>query len=156
MCCILQLLKTGEEVAKLQADLEEMRPQLEKAQIETEQTMAKIEKDSGTVCSILYYLSLVFFLSSSSSSYFPPSLYSHTYVHTHIAYTVHMKLQQTTLDAAIAKETKEVVQKEEEEATVKAQRTQEIADSAQRDLDEALPALVLYTYVNKSKGSHSH
>ena len=55
-----------------------------------------------------------------------------------------MKLQQTTLDAAIAKETKEVVQKEEEEATVKAQRTQEIADSAQRDLDEALPALVLY------------
>ena len=55
-----------------------------------------------------------------------------------------MKLQLTTLDAAIAKETKEVVQKEEEEATVKAQRTQEIADSAQRDLDEALPALVLY------------
>ena len=44
--------------------------------------------------------------------------------------------------AAIAKETKEVVQKEEQEATVKAQKTQEIADSAQRDLDEALPALV--------------
>ena len=145
---ILQLLKTGEEVAKLQADLEEMRPQLEKAQIETEQTMAKIEKDSGTVCSIVYYLSLVFFLSSSSSYYYslsPLSLFTH--IHTHIAYTVHMKLHLTTLDAAIAKETKEVVQKEEEEATVKAQRTQEIADSAQRDLDEALPALVLYTYV---------
>ena len=43
---------------------------------------------------------------------------------------------------AIAKETKEVVQKEEQEATQKAQMTQEIADSAQRDLDEALPALV--------------
>lgn len=45
----MQLLKTGEEVAKLQADLEEMQPQLEQAQIETEQTMAKIEKDSGTL-----------------------------------------------------------------------------------------------------------
>ena len=44
----IQLLKTGEEVAKLQADLEVMQPQLEQAQIETEQTMAKIEKDSGT------------------------------------------------------------------------------------------------------------
>jgi dynein heavy chain len=42
-----KLLKTGEEVAKLQADLEEMQPQLEQAQIETEQTMAKIEKDSA-------------------------------------------------------------------------------------------------------------
>ena len=49
---------------------------------------------------------------------------------------------------AIAKETKEVVQKEEEEATVKAQTTQEIADSAQRDLDEALPALVSSIVVN--------
>ena len=146
---ILQLLKTGEEVAKLQADLEEMRPQLEKAQIETEQTMAKIEKDSGTVCSILYYIPLTGILSFFSFFFFIllfplPSLYSHTYIHTHIVCTVHMKLQLTTLDAAIAKETKEVVQKEEEEATVKAQRTQEIADSAQRDLDEALPALVLY------------
>ena len=46
------------------------------------------------------------------------------------------------ISAAIAKETKEVVQKEEQEATAKAQMTQEIADSAQRDLDEALPALV--------------
>ena len=44
--------------------------------------------------------------------------------------------------SAIAKETKEVVQKEEQEASQKAQMTQEIADSAQRDLDEALPALV--------------
>ena len=42
----------------------------------------------------------------------------------------------------IANETKAVVQKEEEEATIKARTTQEIADSAQKDLDEALPALV--------------
>ena len=48
---------------------------------------------------------------------------------------------------AIANETKEVVQKEEQEATVKAQKTQEIADSAQRDLDEALPALVSHCTV---------
>ena len=48
---------------------------------------------------------------------------------------------------AIAKETKDVVQKEEEEATQKAQMTQEIADSAQRDLDEALPALVSTQHV---------
>ena len=34
-------------MAKLQAELEVMQPQLEQAQIETEQTMAKIEKDSG-------------------------------------------------------------------------------------------------------------
>lgn len=49
------------------------------------------------------------------------------------------------MSSAIAKETKDVVQKEEQEATVKAQKTQEIADSAQRDLDEALPALVHIT-----------
>ena len=42
-------------MAKLQADLEEMQPQLEQAQIETEQTMAKIEKDSGTYVTILFY-----------------------------------------------------------------------------------------------------
>ena len=63
-----------------------------------------------------------------------------SYIHT---YNVH-RYKQVCLcvGAAIAKETKEVVQKEEEEATIKAQKTQEIADSAQRDLDEALPALV--------------
>ena len=95
---MLQLLKTGEEVAKLQADLEEMRPQLEKAQIETEQTMAKIEKDSGTVCSIVYYLSLVFFLSSSSSYYYslppppppPPSLSIPTHTYTPTLYVLYI------------------------------------------------------------------
>ena len=34
-----------------------------------------------------------------------------------------------------------VVQKEEKEATIKAEKTQTIADDAQRDLDEALPML---------------
>ena len=43
---------------------------------------------------------------------------------------------------AVAEETKAVVQKEEESATKKATETQAIADDAQRDLNEALPALV--------------
>lgn len=42
----------------------------------------------------------------------------------------------------VANETKVVVQREEEEAGKKAAETQAIADDAQRDLDEALPALV--------------
>ena len=42
-----KLLSTAGEVAKLQADLEEMQPQLEQAQIETAQTMEQIQKDSG-------------------------------------------------------------------------------------------------------------
>ena len=33
------------------------------------------------------------------------------------------------------------MQKEEDEATIKAEKTQAIADDAQRDLDEALPML---------------
>lgn len=66
-----------------------MQPQLEQAQIETDQTMEQIQKDT-----------------------------------------------------VIAEETKTVVQKEEKEANVKAEETQAIADDAQRDLDEALPALV--------------
>ena len=44
----------------------------------------------------------------------------------------------------VANETKVVVQREEEEAGKKAAETQAIADDAQRDLDEALPALVQY------------
>lgn len=43
---------------------------------------------------------------------------------------------------AIAEETKSIVQKEEAGATIKARETQAIADDAQRDLNEALPALV--------------
>ena len=58
--------------------------------------------------------------------------------------------------AAIANETKEVVQKEEEEATVKAMKTQEIADSAERDLAEALPALVRRLYTIHNIIVHQH
>ena len=39
--------------------------------------------------------------------------------------------------------------KEEQEATKKAEETQEIADDAQKDLNEALPALVSFWYHNK-------
>lgn len=42
----------------------------------------------------------------------------------------------------VAKDTMEVVEREEAQATVKAKETQAIADDAQRDLNEALPALV--------------
>lgn len=41
------------------------------------------------------------------------------------------------------------MQREEEEAAKKAAETQAIADDAQRDLDEALPALVSTNYVAK-------
>ena len=51
-------------------------------------------------------------------------------------------MEQIQKDTAIAEETKAVVQKEEKEANIKADETQAIADDAQRDLDEALPALV--------------
>ena len=44
----------------------------------------------------------------------------------------------------VAEETKAVVQKEEAQAAAKARETQAIADDAQRDLNEALPALVSY------------
>jgi dynein heavy chain len=44
-------------------------------------------------------------------------------------------------DKADADVTKEIVQKEEASANIKAAATKEIADDAQRDLDEALPAL---------------
>ena len=46
-----------------------------------------------------------------------------------------------TADKADAAVIKEAVQKEEESANVKAKATQAIADDAQRDLDEAIPAL---------------
>ena len=45
-------------------------------------------------------------------------------------------------EKVVANETKEIVQKEEQQATKKAEETQAIADDAQRDLSEALPALV--------------
>ena len=42
----------------------------------------------------------------------------------------------------MAEETKVIVQREETQAAQKAKETQAIADDAQRDLNEALPALV--------------
>lgn len=51
-------------------------------------------------------------------------------------------MDQIQKDTVIAEETKTIVQKEEKEANIKAEETQTIADDAQRDLDEALPALV--------------
>ena len=56
----------------------------------------------------------------------------------------------------VANETKEVVQKEEQEAEKKALETQTIADDAQRDLNEAVPALVgvhffIFRNVNECK-----
>ncbi len=56
-------------------------------------------------------------------------------------------MEQIKKDTVIAEETKAVVQKEETEANVKAEQTQAIADDAQRDLDEALPALVSHIHV---------
>ena len=55
----------------------------------------------------------------------------------------------------MAEETKNVVQKEEAEASRKAKETQAIADDAQRDLSEALPALVRLrsTYSDKASSS---
>ena len=46
------------------------------------------------------------------------------------------------VDSKVAAETRATVQKEEEEAVKKAKEAKAIADDAQRDLDEALPALV--------------
>lgn len=50
-------------------------------------------------------------------------------------------MEKIKVDSVVANETKVVVQREEEEAAKKAAETQAIADDAQRDLDEALPAL---------------
>lgn len=45
------------------------------------------------------------------------------------------------VDTAVAEETRTAVQAEETKANAKAQRAQAIADDAQKDLAEALPAL---------------
>ncbi|PVD29059.1 hypothetical protein C0Q70_11656 [Pomacea canaliculata] len=50
-------------------------------------------------------------------------------------------MEQIAKDTTVAEETKAVVQKEEAAAATKARETQAIADDAQRDLNEALPAL---------------
>jgi dynein heavy chain len=50
-------------------------------------------------------------------------------------------METIAIDSKVAAETRETVQKEEEEALKKAKEAKAIADDAQRDLDEALPAL---------------
>ena len=50
-------------------------------------------------------------------------------------------MEQIQKDTVVANETKAIVQKEEKEVTVKAEKTHIIADDAQRDLDEAMPML---------------
>jgi dynein heavy chain, axonemal len=50
-------------------------------------------------------------------------------------------METIAVDSKIAAETREIVQKEEEEAIKKAKEAKLIADDAQRDLDDALPAL---------------
>ncbi|XP_008570797.1 PREDICTED: dynein heavy chain 1, axonemal [Galeopterus variegatus] len=83
-----KLLRTSEDVAKMQEDLEIMRPLLEEAAKDTMFTMEQIK-----------------------------------------------------VDTAIAEETQKSVQAEEIKANEKARKAQAIADDAQKDLDEALPAL---------------
>ena len=53
-----------------------------------------------------------------------------------------LKLFLICISQIIAEETRIKVKSEEEQASLKAHETQEIADDAQRDLSEALPALV--------------
>ncbi|XP_023368810.1 dynein heavy chain 1, axonemal [Otolemur garnettii] len=83
-----KLLSTSEDVAKMQEDLEIMRPLLEEAAKDTTLTMDQIKADT-----------------------------------------------------VIAEETRNSVQAEEIKANEKARKAQAIADDAQKDLDEALPAL---------------
>ncbi|XP_033612844.1 dynein heavy chain 1, axonemal isoform X2 [Fukomys damarensis] len=83
-----KLLRTAEDVAKMQEELEIMRPLLEEAARDTIFTMEQIK-----------------------------------------------------VDTAIAEETRKSVQAEEIKANEKARKAQAIADDAQKDLDEALPAL---------------
>ncbi|XP_006892361.1 PREDICTED: dynein heavy chain 1, axonemal [Elephantulus edwardii] len=83
-----KLLRTAEDVAKMQEDLEIMRPLLEEAAKDTMLTMEQIKADT-----------------------------------------------------TIAEETRNSVQAEETKANEKARKAHAIADDAQKDLDEALPAL---------------
>ncbi|KAM3174254.1 hypothetical protein ACTXT7_010920 [Hymenolepis weldensis] len=83
-----KLLSTEQIVGKLQAELEAMQPQLEKAIKTSKVTLEEIERDSK-----------------------------------------------------VAEETTAIVQREEESAAKKAAECAAIRDDAQRDLDEALPAL---------------
>ncbi|XP_053845413.1 dynein axonemal heavy chain 1 [Vidua macroura] len=83
-----KLLRTAEDVAKMQEELESSRPLLAQAAKDTEATIEQIK-----------------------------------------------------VDTAVAEETRSAVQAEEAKANEKAQTAQAIADDAQKDLAEALPAL---------------
>ncbi|XP_051667332.1 dynein axonemal heavy chain 1 [Manacus candei] len=83
-----KLLRTAEDVAKMQEELESSRPLLAQAAKDTEAT-----------------------------------------------------IEQLKVDTAVAEETRSAVQAEEAKANEKAQTAQAIADDAQKDLAEALPAL---------------
>ncbi|NWQ64257.1 DYH1 protein, partial [Neopipo cinnamomea] len=83
-----KLLRTAEDVAKMQEELESARPLLAQAAKDTEAT-----------------------------------------------------IEQLKVDTAVAEETRSAVQAEEAKANEKAQTAQAIADDAQKDLAEALPAL---------------
>ncbi|XP_023791251.1 dynein heavy chain 1, axonemal [Cyanistes caeruleus] len=83
-----KLLRTAEDVAKMQEELESSRPLLAQAAKDTEATIEQIK-----------------------------------------------------VDTAVAEKTRSAVQAEEAKANEKAQTAQAIADDAQKDLDEALPAL---------------
>ncbi|NXU12627.1 DYH1 protein, partial [Pardalotus punctatus] len=83
-----KLLRTSEDVAKMQEELESSRPLLAQAAKDTEAT-----------------------------------------------------IEQLKVDTAVAEETRSAVQAEETKANEKAQAAQAIADDAQKDLAEALPAL---------------
>ncbi|NWV36400.1 DYH1 protein, partial [Grantiella picta] len=83
-----KLLRTAEDVAKMQEELESSRPLLAQAAKDTEAT-----------------------------------------------------IEQLKVDTAVAEETRSAVQAEETKANEKAQAAQAIADDAQKDLAEALPAL---------------
>ena len=56
-------------------------------------------------------------------------------------------METISVDSQVAAETRATVQKEEEEAAKKTKEAKLIADDAQRDLDEALPALVIIYWV---------
>eukprot|EP00744_Colponema_vietnamica_P000902 GILI01001554.1.p1 GENE.GILI01001554.1~~GILI01001554.1.p1 ORF type:complete len:2075 (+),score=684.51 GILI01001554.1:415-6225(+) len=68
---------------------------------------------------------------------------------------VERMMEQIAVDKEKADETKQVVAREEADATQKAAETKAIADDAQRDLDEALPALeAAVECLNKLKQEH--
>ena len=126
-----QLLSTADEVAKLQEELETMQPLLKEAVEESITTMEKITVD--TVGNIFY--STIMNKQNNTYKLFPKILYDLFWTKLIWPFPNGQK---------VAEETKAVVQKEEAQAAAKARETQAIADDAQRDLNEALPALVSY------------